>query len=95
MKKADLEEFLECNELGLLDDTEMADFIELNLINDQERAEFKKRRISVAGCFTGKWEATDSNERFLNKTFQRWNEFIAQQCATFKLKAPPKIFMDT
>lgn len=89
MNKQDLEEFLERNESGNLDDIEMADFIERHLIDAMEFAEFKKRRITVAGCFTGKWEATVSNENFLNKTFRRWNEFIATSCAQLGL-TPPK-----
>ncbi len=96
MNKQDLEDFLERNGAGLLDDIEMADFIELHLINSSEQAEFKKRRITVAGCFTGKWEATVSNENFINKTFRRWNEFIATSCARMGL-TPPKnpVFMET
>jgi len=89
VNKDDLEVFLERNESANLDDVEMAEFIELNLIDDKEKAEFKKRRISVAGCFTGKWEATVSNERFLNKTFRRWNTLIASEAAKLNL-TPPK-----
>jgi hypothetical protein len=85
MNKDDLETFLYRNESENLSDMELADFIELHLINDYERTEFKKRRISIAGCFTGKWEATDSNEQFLNECFLRWNTLMACMSSAFGL----------
>ena len=90
MKRQDLEDFLERNASENMDDTELADFIELSLIDDAEKAEFKKRRISVAGCFTGKWEATVSNERYLDKCFKRWNALIASECTRLNLTPPER-----
>jgi hypothetical protein len=88
VRKQDLEDFLERNASENMDDSELASFIELSLIDDKEKAEFKKRRISIAGSFTGKWNATVSNERYLDKCFKRWNALIASECARWGLTPP-------
>lgn len=78
--KAELEEFFDRYALGLVEDIELAEFLDRHVITKEEHRELRRRKISTVASFTGRYDCTHSNEKYIGELFKLWNERIAAMC---------------
>lgn len=90
---AALEEFFDRYALGLVEDVELAEFLDRYVITEEEHKELRRRKISTVASFTGRYDCTSSNEKYIGRLFKLWNERVAAMCQKQKLSVV-KIFSE-